>query len=376
MKILIFSWRGIGHPKAGGAEQVTFEYAKGWVKSGYDVTIFTSFYPGCQSLEVIKGVKFIRSGDEVLGVQIKAFFWYLISKEKNYDIVIDEFHGIPFFTPLYIGTKKLAFIHEVAGEVWKLNPWPKPFNLIPAILGPLSEKIIFRLLYSRTRFLTVSQSTKNDLISLGISNQSTTIIPNGVIVPKIDKKFKKSKITITYLGALSKDKGIEEALKVFGQLYNKVGKAYNFWIIGKGDEDYLNFLNSQVEKLGIKKQVKFWGFVSEKKKFELISKSHLLINPSIKEGWGLVVIEGAILGVPTVGFNSAGLRDSIINNQTGILCKHNSPTDMAEQVIKLLDNQRLYNRMCANAIKWSRKFNWKDSIKLSLSLLDNIKNEQ
>src|SRR5690349_1570411 len=142
MNILIFSWRGIGHPHEGGAEYSTHEHAKGWVKLGHTVTLFTSSFENGSSHETIDGVEIIRSGAQALGVQINAFIWYIFGAHPKYDLVIDQFHGLPFFTPLFVKTKKLGFIHEAAKEVWRLNPWPKPFNLIPALFGTLLEPFI------------------------------------------------------------------------------------------------------------------------------------------------------------------------------------------------------------------------------------------
>ncbi len=176
MRILILSWRGPGHPKAGGAEQVTHEHAKAWVEAGYSVSLFTSAYRGCTKNTSIDGVEIIRRGNEILTVQLSAFFWYLFSRHEKFDLVIDHFHGIPFFTPLYIRIIKVAFIHEVAKEVWKLNPWPAPFKYIPYYLGPLFEKLIVKFIYRNISFMTVSDSTRFDLIKIGIDKNDIKVI--------------------------------------------------------------------------------------------------------------------------------------------------------------------------------------------------------
>ncbi len=129
MNILILSWRGIGHPNAGGAEIVTHEHAKGWVKAGHQVILFTSYFPDAKREEVIDGIEIKRYGRQMLGVQWEAFKWYLFGVHCKFDLVIDQFHGIPFFTPFYVRSKKIAFIHEVAKEVWRLNSLPKDLLL-------------------------------------------------------------------------------------------------------------------------------------------------------------------------------------------------------------------------------------------------------
>lgn len=119
LKILIFSWRGPKHPHQGGAEIVTHEHAKAWVRAGHDVTLFTSHFDDAEFEETIDGVKIIRAGSQILTVQLKAFLWYFFRNKNSFDLVIDQFHGLPFFTPLYVRSQKLAFIHEVTKDVWK-----------------------------------------------------------------------------------------------------------------------------------------------------------------------------------------------------------------------------------------------------------------
>lgn len=371
MNILIFSWRGIGHPNAGGAEIVTHEHARAWVKAGHKVTLFTSWFRGCNRDQSIDGVRILRRGYGPIIVHVKAFYWYLFSTSEKFDVVVDQFHGIPFFTPLFVRTKKLAFIHEVAKEVWWLNPWPRPFNLIPAILGSFLEPLIFKIFYRNIAFMTVSRSTKSDLVSWNIPENNITIIHNGV------KKFsttshyeKERKKTVLFLGALTKDKGAEEALKVF-RCIDVMDEDYQFWIAGKGDRHYQGLLVRRSREMGISDKLTFWGFVSEKRKFELFSKAHILIDTSVREGWGLVVIEAASAGTPTVGYNVPGLRDSIVHGKTGYLCEP-VPLACAMKIVSLLESRTDYTRIRRNCFKWARKFNWRKSTKKSLSYIHTL----
>jgi glycosyltransferase involved in cell wall biosynthesis len=371
MKILIFSWRGPRHPQAGGAEIVVHEHAKAWVKAGHKVTLFTSSFNNAIDEGLIDGVKIIRQGNQSLQVHINAFIWYLFKRKEKFDLIIDNFHGIPFFTPLYTKTKKLAFIHEVAREVWAMNPWPKPFNLIPTLVGGIAEPFIFKFFYKKVPFLTVSNSTKTELKEIGIPEKNITVINNGVVIEKV-KNIKKEKVkTVIFLGALTKDKGIENALEVFKMIFREENNC-NFWVVGKGEKEYTKKLINYANKNGLKNKIRFWGFVDNKKKFELLKRAHVLLNTSVREGWGLVVIEAAAMGTPTIAFDVPGLRDSIINDKTGIIIANNSPTSMAKSVIDLLNNKMQYKKLSKNAIDRSKEFSWNKSTSNSLKLIENL----
>jgi glycosyltransferase involved in cell wall biosynthesis len=372
VNILILSWRGPGHPNFGGAEIVTHEHAKAWVKNGHTVTLFTSLYSGSKPRETVDGVQIIRAGNQSLGVHFKAFWWYFFIRNQNFDLVVDQFHGLPFFTPLYIRkAKKIAFIHEATKEVWRLNPWPKPFNLIPGIFGSIFEPLIFKVIYNNTPFLTVSESTKEDLREWGISKKNIEVIHNGVIIEKIRRPVKEKAKTVMFLGALSKDKGIELALDVFSKIHEKNPKI-KFWVVGKGEEKYLKELKRSSEAKGLLDSISFLGFVENKKKFELLAKAHLLINPSVREGWGLVVIEAAAMGTPTIAFDVPGLRDSVIHNKTGFLVVNKDTFLMAEKTLELLSNEVLYNKLSKNSYLWGSKFQWLKSTKRSTDFIMQI----
>ena len=363
----MLSWRGPGHPLAGGAEQVTFEHAKGWVKAGNRVTLFTSYFVNANIDEENNGIRIIRRGDQFFGVKLAAFKWYWFENREKFDLIIDEFHGLPFFTPLWAsGVKKMGFIHEVAQKVWSLNPWPWPFNKIAAFFGKLGEPWMFRFFYRNIPFMTVSESTKSDLKTWGVKN--VTVVLNGVLLPKVLPKVAKEKnFTLIYLSAIARDKGIEDAISAFNILKKQIPNL-KFWIVGKSYPNYINYLQ------GLCPEAKFWGFVSDKKKFELLAKAHVLIFPSVHEGWGLVIIEAGSVGTPTVAYNVSGIKDSIVNNETGLMANYQSPKSLVELIFRLNKNRELLLKLGANAKKWSQKFSWDKSIKQSLLLLSKIVN--
>lgn len=356
---------------AGGAEQVMHEHAKGWSTAGHAVTFFASRFQGSQAEEVLDGIKIVRQGYQYhLGVQFAGFFYYLKNKDK-YDLFIDQFHGMPFFTPLYSTKPKIAVLQEVAKEVWFLNPFPRPLNWIYGALGYFLEPLVF-LLYRSTPFITGSESAKEDAITFGIPSKNITIVPHGVIV-SLPKPFpQKEKVkTIAYLGVISRDKGIEEAIECFRML--ATAGTFRFWIIGRAEsEGYLNKIKRKVKIAGLEGKIKFWGFVDEKMKFELLAKTHVLVNPSVREGWGLVNIEANAMGTPVVAYKAPGLVDSVKDGQSGLICGQNSPESMAEEVEKLLGDKDLFAKLQAGAKRWAVNFDWIKSKQQSLKLIERI----
>ncbi|OGE16344.1 hypothetical protein A3F00_02360 [Candidatus Daviesbacteria bacterium RIFCSPHIGHO2_12_FULL_37_11] len=370
MNILIFSWRDIKHPLAGGAEQVMHEHAKGWIEVGHSVTHFSAHFSGAKIYEEIDGIKLVRFSHQYLGVQIAGFFFYIKNRNK-FDVVIDEFHGLPFFTPLYVRKKILAVVQETARGVWFFNSLPTPLNWLVGFIGYIIEPFAF-LFYRQVNFMTGSRSAKEDIAKMGVISGNITVIPHGVITPKKNSQHKNNKKnTVMFLGKLSKDKGIEDAIKCFSILNSR--ENFQFWIIGKPEtKNYGDKIKEMVINANLDKKLKFWGFVSQQKKFDLLSMAHILVNPSIREGWGLVNIEANSVGTPVIAYKSAGLIDSVKNGLNGLICNQNSPEELANKVLSLFNNDKLYMKLSTGGKKWSRKFSWKRSCKLSLKLLESI----
>jgi glycosyltransferase involved in cell wall biosynthesis len=365
MNILILNWKDIKNPTSGGAELVTYEHARRWVKDGNNVTWLSSAYKGCKSSETIDGVNIKRFGN-IYGVYFYAPFFYLFSGNK-FDIVVDEVHGIPFFTPLYVRKPVLVLIHEVANEIWDYM-YSFPFNKI----GKLLEKFYLKL-YANRKFWTASEYTINELVRNGIPRKSCHAIPcpsNASPLTKLPQKNKK--ITIVSVSRIVKMKGIEDVIDAFSE-FKKIIKDAQLLIIGDGEKSYVNYLKKKrVAKLGLQKAVKFLGFVDEKKKLEILRKSHLLFHASVKEGWGIVVIEAASQATPAVVYNVPGLNESVKNNVTGIVINENTPLNMAISAEKLLNNEKKYIRLQKNALNYANELNWDNSVKESMKLIKNL----
>ncbi len=368
MKILIFNWRDTKNPKSGGAEIVTLEHAKAWVKKGHSVVWFTSGFKNSKKSEIINGVNIVRRGN-FLTVFLFAPIFYLYSGQK-FDLVIDEIHGIPFFTPIFVRKPKIAFIHEVAGEIWDYM-FPFPLNKLGKFLEPLYFKF-----YKNIKFWTDADSTVDDLIKKGIKKENCIVINCPILNKPLRKLPKKEDFpTFIFVSRVVKMKGIEEVIRAFFYILREIKDA-RLWIVGGGEKSYVEELKETMNSYSISPRVKFFGQVSEEKKLTLMKKAHILLHASVKEGWGLVVIEAASMGTPSVVFNASGLRDSVKNGKTGIVLEENSTKEMAIQAVALIKNNKKYAEFQKNCLKWAGSLTWEKATSQSLKLLDEVKQQK
>jgi glycosyltransferase involved in cell wall biosynthesis len=337
MKVLILNRRCIKHPEKGGAENYTYYIAKGLIEAGYSVEWFSSKTKELKSEEVIEGIKFIRKGNELT----THFYGFMYMLNKNQDwLIIDEFNGVGYFT--FFKKNSILLIHQLYEEFW--NAELGFIGYIPRFL----EKIFLRL-HKNKKTITVSSSTQLDLKNIGFKD--IQIVYNGLEYQPLDEVSKKNEnLTLLYLGRLKKTKNPESAIKIFLKV-KEYTKDVNLYVAGTGPLlDYLK------DKYSNDEGIKFLGYVSEEEKINLIKQSHFLIVPSIREGWGQVVIQANAFGTPAVGFRVRGLVDSIKDNETGFLV--NSEDEAVKKIINIWNNKEEYNKLCQNALNWAKNFSW------------------
>lgn len=361
MNILILNWKDIRNPTSGGAEIVTFEHARRWVSSGHKVTWLCSSYKHLPKKEKIDGIEIIRFGN-IYTIYFFAPLFYLFGSRK-FELIVDEVHGIPFFTPFYVRKPIVVLIHEIAGGIWDIE-YTFPLNWI----GKFLEKKYLKL-YSNKKFWTDSEFTLKELTEKGIDKKNCLSIPCPSSLNSLAKiPIKNKNISIISINRLVKMKGIEDVIRAFSILQKKY-KNSTLDILGDGDENYIKELKNVVKNLKLVKNVNFLGYVSAFEKEKLLKKSHLLFHASIKEGWGIVVMEAASQATPSIVYNVPGLSESVINNQTGIVLNKNTPERMANQSIILLKDGKRYKKFQINGLEWSRSLTWDNAASQSLKFL-------
>ncbi len=343
--IAIFCWRDPRSPKAGGGEVYLHEQAKWWVRQGCDVTWVSERFAGSAREETVDGVKIVRRG-RGLFVFAAVPFWHLFESGKRYDFIIDVMNGLPFFTPLYSMKPKVCLIYHVHAHHFREE--------LPRVVADLAVWVECKLVpfvYRMTRFVTISDSTKQDLRRLGISKLPIAMIHSGVSaehVPGTESDVP----TIAYVGRIRRYKQIRKLLDAFAVVKTRVPGA-RLVIAGAGDD--LANLEAETRARDLR-DVHFLGRVDEATKIRLMQEAWVFGMPSQIEGWGIVVVEAAACGTPAVAYDVNGLRDCIVDGSTGYLAR--SDEEFASRILSLLEDREQRRRMGRAAAEWSRRFSW------------------
>jgi len=346
---LWYNWRDIKNPEAGGAEVYCHQIITRLLQNGHDITLFTSQFPNSSQREIVDGLKVVRSGGRY-SVYSKARDHF--NKNKDYfDIFIDSINTIPFLSPKLVQNKTvLPIVYQRAAEIW-FHEVPFPISYL--FYYYLETKWLSR--YKETPTITISKSSQDDLKSIGF--KKTFIVPIGLNVePLSEMPQKESNPTTVFLGRLKKYKLPNHALEAFTIIKEHIPGA-ELWVIGDGP-----MLNDLRRVYG-NQDVTFYGRTSEEQKYALLRRAHLILVPSIREGWGLVATEANSMGTPAIAYDVHGLTNSVIDKETGILIKDRSEESLAHAAITLLSDRGLLRQYSENALAYSKRFTWHDAAK-------------
>lgn len=362
-RILIYNWRDTRHSFSGGAEVYIHELAKRWATAGNSVTVFCGNDSKSPRHETIDGVYIVRRGG-FYTVYFWAFVYYVLKFHNKFDIIIDSENGIPFFTPFYAKQQIFLLMHHVHQDVFRNNLLP-PWSWLASFL----EGKLMPFVYRNIQIITVSPSSKNDIIKHRLSTIEPLIVYNGIDTTQFKPGRKHEKPLILYVGRLKYYKRINLFIKAAKDVLKTIPDA-EFVIAGGGEQDVRLF--SYAKKMGMEKHIRFTGKITEREKIELYQKAWVFVNPSSMEGWGITGIEANACGTPIVAANVPGLCDSVKDGYNGYLVSAAGHEGFATSIITIVKNKKLRETLSKNAIEWARQFCWSRSAERGYRIITGL----
>ncbi len=361
------NWRDINDPLGGGAELHLHHILKAAVKAGHEVHLICSRYDGASKHDSIDGIRVHRFGHWAVANFILPVVVQRYLANGSFDLLVEDINKIPFYTPKYKGDIPLVAIvpHLFGTTVYReTNPLTATY-----VYG--AERLIPRI-YKGIDFEVISPSTKDDLVDRGMDSDLIKTIYCGTDHGRfhLDNPPSRSEtpLVVTW-SRLRKYKSIDVALRAFA-IIRQQKPAARMLVMGRGpDEERLIKLT---KKLGLSDFVEFSGFMPWDELVSTLHRSHVFLNPSPKEGWGLTVIEANLCGLPVVASNRPGLKDSVRHGETGSLVPYGDEEAFAREALALLNDPVLWQKRSEAAIKWARTFSWERCAEESLELFEKV----
>ncbi len=332
------------------------------LKGGVSTDTF-NFYKLLQYRHIVDVCVFGINGENTKNVRYfnipKIFYFNTLKNilKKNYDYII---------------------VRTIFPLGWMINAFDIKSQCIYFVYG---QEIIARNPLKPRPSVASTLKRADKIVS--ISNFTASLIPihSEIFYPLIDKNDydyinsgkPKKDFVIGSIGRLVNHKNfisiIRNIKSISDIVFEKTGKGVRYIIAGSGKQ--INHYRNYIKKENLMNFVELANELSNRERNEFLSNIDILLVPSIRdknhvEGFGIVVQEAGLLGIPSVGYKSGGLTESI--DIEDLLAKENDEKTICEIIIKLLCDKEFYNEMSDKSKKRSSRFT------ISLKRLDEFEN--
>lgn len=312
-------------------------------------------------------------------MRIPMLFWNLKKFDQSRQHIIfshDEF--LPtilysyFLKKLNPKAKWVFFFHMKAPDLFKgyEGEFTNTFHFpsIRLLRYWLEQKIAHLLTGQADIVLTVNEYYRSHL-EKKYAREKVCVISHysGVSVPASVYSQKKQ-YDLVWMGRFHPQKGINELLEIVS-LVKREKPDVSVAVIGGGNKKMEALFQKQIRRLQLSKNIKYLGFISGDEKYHILASAKIFLMTSYFESFGQVNLEAMKCGLPVVAYNlpvfgvftSGMIKVPILDNKK-----------FAEEVLKILTNERVYNSIKHDAEVFASQFLWEKTGKGIVNLLKKV----
>lgn len=318
---------------------------------GFDITIVTScdksFFSTCP--DFIKVIDYpVGRGFDFKGTFHSAIKFYKLCRKEAFDIVM--------FTTANAGLYG-AFGSKLGGVKCRLyEQWGMRYVGFEGVKRWFIRALEKYPCRCATHILQVSEKNKQLAVADGMYKaEKCTVLGKGGTIGVDLKNYDLSRklqykqeirlnfsipedaVVYGFVGRICQDKGIKELFAAFESLSEKHQNVYLMLI---GDLDVNSGIDAEViEKAKANKRIVFVGRVPNVEVVKYLSSCDVLVHPTYREGFGMVLQEAAALELPTITTDIPGASEAIVAGETGLLAKKQDVPSLEDAMEKMLDGE-------------------------------------
>jgi glycosyltransferase involved in cell wall biosynthesis len=387
-KILYTAFDIVPSPK--GASTHILHNIHGLVNADFDVHLITPNDGLLPTNDTIAGARVTRISQDASqnflerAVHFGRALLAHIAVHPDYDVV--HFRNIWDGFHLAQNKKRLGYktLFEVNGLPSIELKYHYP-GLDSELLSKIKEQEIAALHLSDA-IICPSRVTRDYIASLGLDRSLVTVIPNGVSASDFSPTplpARNGRVpTLLYIGTLADWQGLDVVVKALPKVLER--QAVRLQIVGRGRSRQRKILAKQIRKLGIEEHVTVLPAVPHHEIPALIADADICIAPlglndrNVTQGaCPIKLLEYMAAGRPLLASNMPIVRELIREDVDALLFSPNDPADLARQVVTLLDDFELSQRLAESASERAlTKFTWRESQKKLVKVYEKLINEQ
>ena len=237
-------------------------------------------------------------------------------------------------------------------------------------------KLDFMIRYA-CKIISVSESTKNDLMRLGVDGEKIHVTPLAVFpvnqsMVEFEKTAEQSmQDYFLFVGTMEPRKNLEKILEAFRSLFDKYGSRCPDLVIagGAGWGKVKDRMQSQLMKQKVSDKIHIKGYVADRELGSLYRNAKCFLYPSLYEGFGLPVLEAMSFGTPVITSNHSAMKEYF--SEAAILCDPLDPESIEKAMERILEpgNRKIFSE---KSLELVQKFSWKETAKKTLNVYGKV----
>lgn len=361
MRVLMLSWE---YPPllVGGLGRHVHALAEGMARAGHEVTVLTRHADGAGFDEVVGGVRVVRVAEDppLFPFETELLAWAMAFNHAltraGLNVVADDppdaVHAHDWLVAHAAATLKhhlraplVATVH--ATEAGRHQGW------LPGPMNKAIHSVEWWLTYEARRVVSCSEYMRWEVTRLfDLPPDKMDVVPNGIRADgwrpdpargaAIRARYGGTGPLLLFAGRLVYEKGVHDLLRAMPRLRRRY-PGIRLVVAGAGPLD--ESLKQQARQLRLGRSVAFAGFVGDEELAALAAAAECVVVPSLYEPFGLVALEAAAVGTPVAAADVGGLRELVVQGQTGLRFPAGDVAGLADAVTALLSDQVLARRL-------------------------------
>jgi len=361
LRVLHFIYDDPANPWVGGGGSVRAREIYKRLAGRVDATVVTGNFPGAHD-ETVDGVRYQRIGSA------KPYAWSRLSyagaanrmlRSAQYDAALFDFSG---YTPLFMpaGRPTGIVLHHLTSPTAHMR-WG---GILSGMIGELEKTMLRRA----SRISATSRSSR-EAAELIAPSTPIEMVSAGVPEELFDIR-RRPQDFLLYFGRLDIfHKGIDTLLQAVALIAQK-RPSIELRIAGRGSSG--SKIAAMISELGIDRNVKLLGAVSDEERNELLATAAVQLMPSRFEGFGLAAAEAMAAGVPLVAASVGSLPEVVDAPRGGVLVSADDPDALAAATEKLLDDPYGRSTLSITARESARRFSWSSVADAHLQFINHV----
>ena len=368
-KVLFIS--SLYFPHAGGIETMIREMARDYKSKGIEVAVLAKRWPlDLESRAIYESVDIFRMLSARTNEEFGKAFSFI--KENEESLKADIIHVIGMRRPMpmvamFLGRRwGVPVICTVAG-----GDIPDSTDPYPGSVWKESEATVYDAMERCDAVTCVSTAIARDFMRFfpGIRKDEPKVLYAGIDLDFIkDISMKKAFDSYIFsLRRLDPTKGIHILIQAFKTICDRYPKLQ---LVIAGDGPEAQNLKDLAASLGISEKVHFIGTVSLADGIAFLKGAEMTVVPSISEAGGLINVEAQAASCPVVASDVGGIPEYISHGDGGLLFKSGDADDLAEKMARIIDDEKLKQKLVGAGLRYSKRFDWKVIAPSYLSLYE------